>query len=275
MTSLLESEGLSPLISVVDNGGGQDLERMLPPGTRVIRQDRNRGFSGGANSGILDWRERYPSSAYILIGSHDCHVRPDTLNLLLNAAAAHPEYGILAPSLVGREHRLPATRDIRDGVGPVPWVSGTCMLFRRECLDTVRGFDETYGSYCEDADICLRAADAGWLTGVVVRSHGFGLGQAHSEIGDVLGGANKVLLARRRGGMPQFVIAFFGLLEETARSALGVAWPFRPADARARSRLMLVRRSRALARVVKTYRRVRKPRLPGACPDGRCSGSRR
>jgi GT2 family glycosyltransferase len=41
------------------------------------------------------------------------------------------------------------------------------MLVRRQLLDEVGLFDERYFAYCEEADLALRAADAGWETGLV------------------------------------------------------------------------------------------------------------
>ena len=38
------------------------------------------------------------------------------------------------------------------------------MLIRAEVLEEVGLFDETYIAYFEDADLCLRARQAGWLT---------------------------------------------------------------------------------------------------------------
>jgi N-acetylglucosaminyl-diphospho-decaprenol L-rhamnosyltransferase len=46
--------------------------------------------------------------------------------------------------------------------GPTGWLSGSCMLLRREAFEAVGGFDPSYFMYCEDLDLCRRLADAGW-----------------------------------------------------------------------------------------------------------------
>jgi GT2 family glycosyltransferase len=44
----------------------------------------------------------------------------------------------------------------------VDWVTGSCLLVRRECWDDLGGLDGDFFLYYEDVDLCRRAAQRGW-----------------------------------------------------------------------------------------------------------------
>lgn len=44
----------------------------------------------------------------------------------------------------------------------VSWVTGCCLLVRRDCLRDLGGLDEDYFLYYEDVDLCRRARERGW-----------------------------------------------------------------------------------------------------------------
>ncbi len=54
------------------------------------------------------------------------------------------------------------------------WIAGMFMLFRASVYRDIRGFDEFYFMYCEDADICIRMKRAGFkvaLAGHITAIH--------------------------------------------------------------------------------------------------------
>ena len=114
----------------------------------------------------------------LLLLTHDARLRPGALATLLAAAEVRPEFGVLGPALVfagteepfsfggitrsnGTMAHLSERPAAVDGIAPCDWIDGGTMLIRARALERIGGFDERFWSYCEEADLCLRARRGG------------------------------------------------------------------------------------------------------------------
>jgi N-acetylglucosaminyl-diphospho-decaprenol L-rhamnosyltransferase len=184
----------SPYHSVV-----RKLEKIR--GVTIRRFSRNLGFARGVNRGVSSpihskqhrgrpSAPRGPSSDWVLLLNPDVTVEDgfldDVTRFVEKLASADSRAGVvgfrllngdgspqassgpfptLARTLAGLfrprsrrkcTHRPESTRQ------PVDWVTGGCLLVRRDCFRQLGGLDESFFLYYEDVDFCRRAAEAGW-----------------------------------------------------------------------------------------------------------------
>ena len=177
-------------IIVVDNastdGSVQALRRH--PGVRVVALDQNVGFSRGNNAGI-----RASGGELVLLLNNDTLVPGGALDTLVARLDAHPQAAAAGPRLIDAEGRaelsfgpmISPVGELRQktimalharGFGPVSqwveratrtehfvdWVSGACLLVRRDVADRVGLLDERFFLYTEDVDFCASVRAAGW-----------------------------------------------------------------------------------------------------------------
>ncbi len=172
------------VIVVDNNSSGDDVniikEKFGDYVKEIIISKDNLGFSGGNNLGIKYSLKK--GTDFILILNNDTIVEPDFLGLLINKFKLDEQAGIVAPlinyynkpqiiwSAGGKINKIRgagvAYSDklsfINKKASLVEFVSGCCMLIKKEVFQKIEGFDENFFLYNEDTDLCLRVLRTGY-----------------------------------------------------------------------------------------------------------------
>jgi N-acetylglucosaminyl-diphospho-decaprenol L-rhamnosyltransferase len=187
LTSLCAESGeLAVQIIVVDNASTDDSAAMVaerfPQVVLICNQD-NMGYARANNQGI-----RQASGRYVLLLNSDIVLTIGALTGLINFMDAHLNVGACSPRFLTAEgvpqayafgnnpsllyllrrglYRLVRNQPLHDwavdALQYVHWVSGACLLLRREALAQVQGLDEAFFMYFEDVDLCLRIRQQDW-----------------------------------------------------------------------------------------------------------------
>jgi GT2 family glycosyltransferase len=184
-------------VLVIDNASSDASERPARdagPVVKLLCNNTNVGFARAVNQGLAR-----TSGDFVLLLNPDCQLRAGAVEALVAEMLQHPQCAVAGPlvldedgsiqgsvrgdptlltGLFGRSTLLtrmfPASRlarrnvrlDMASEADPtsteVNWVSGACMLARREALEAIGGFDERYFLYWEDADACRRLRNCGY-----------------------------------------------------------------------------------------------------------------
>jgi GT2 family glycosyltransferase len=168
-------------VILVDNGSTDrslDLVKKDFPWVKVIGLETNTGFACGNNIGFES-----SSSEFVATLNNDTIASPGWLQALYDAAKDNSDTGMVASKIyMGKEGRELDSAGMLlypdgmtrqrghgeedkgqfDGIREVLFPSACAALYRHEMLKETGYFDEDFFSYCEDADLGLRAVLAGW-----------------------------------------------------------------------------------------------------------------
>lgn len=229
--------GVELQVIVVDNAssdGTRELVESHFPQARVLTSP-NLGFAYGNNRGL-----EHTLARYMLLLNPDTEILQGDFADLLSALDASPEVGIAGVRQVDGEgvllptmRRFPnALRALGEALaserwpvhpawagervlestaygraGECDWVVGSFLLARREALLAAGLLDERFFLYCEEPDLCLRVARAGWrvryLPRMTIRHHA---GK---------GGVRPRLLAQEAFARRQYARKHFGPVHRT------------------------------------------------------------
>jgi N-acetylglucosaminyl-diphospho-decaprenol L-rhamnosyltransferase len=178
------------VVDSASSDGSVQLVRDQFPRVRLVKLPANLGYGAALNAGLA-----VASSRYVLLMNADAWPQAHALEQLVAFVDSEPRAGIVGPRLVGLDGELqqsvrgfptlwrlateyfflrwvaPRTRILNAFYGAgfdyrsrreAEFLVGAALLVRRELLDEIGGFDESFFMFDEEVDLCYRAAAAGW-----------------------------------------------------------------------------------------------------------------
>ncbi len=171
------------------------------PEFTFVENTGNHGFANGCNTGA-----RQTSGKFILFLNPDTQIQLNALVHLLKIAEEHPEFTILSCRQVNDQgedtkpygyfprlatltsftrvfyrllHKPLAVQTLSSGYTALfpEWVSGSLILISRKKFNSLKGWDEDFWMYYEDADLCKRVRNSGGEIGLlndveIIHNHG-------------------------------------------------------------------------------------------------------
>lgn len=219
--SVLKQREVTFEIIVVDNASHDSSVTLLKEKERLGQiklqlNENNVGF-GRANN----------QAAQIAQGEYLFLLNPDAvcqgnvvLRDMLRFIEMHPSMGLAGTQVIrtrkggysipqttypGQRH---TTLTFNELPGKIAWVIGASMFVRADVFSKVKGFDEAYFLYGEEADLCLRIRKSGYEIGynpVVAVAH---IGGASESVSSV-----KEVWKRKQNGLQLFIKKHYPLIE--------------------------------------------------------------
>jgi GT2 family glycosyltransferase len=183
----LEKPAESEIVTwVVDNGSSDGTMQELPSRfawARFLPIEKNLRYAGGNNRGLAAALAQ--GADFVLFLNNDTEASPGLVRELVAEADRSPAAGFFGPRITDGAGRVWFAggavslwlgwtwheRQSAGGPRDSGYLTGCCLLGRRDVLEKLRGFDEGYYLYAEDTDLCLRARALGRACRFVPKAH--------------------------------------------------------------------------------------------------------
>ena len=197
LSSVLKtSQDLDIEVIVIDNNSRDDSTIMIKnlfPSVILIENKVNLGFSAASNLGL-----KIMKGCYALLLNPDTEIPDGSLQGMLEVMQTNKNLGILGCKIIDPEGHLQRSAfpvpsllcEISDALPKlklekilparftyrcfdnimksaeqpfeVGWVTGACLMIRRETIQDIGLLDENFFLFSEDVDWCIRALKSGW-----------------------------------------------------------------------------------------------------------------
>ncbi|MDP9735445.1 MULTISPECIES: glycosyltransferase family 2 protein [unclassified Curtobacterium] len=189
-TAAASSRDVEVVVADNDSATADALRRVTETaGARFVAVGANLGYGAAVNRAVASLD---PDVRWVLVSNPDVVLSPGALDRLIATAETDGTIGAVGPRLLEPDGAVyPSARlvpSLRTGLGhavfanvwhgnpwtkryrqegdhtvrrDAGWLSGACVLVRRDVYDRLGGFDETYFMYFEDVDLGWRIGRLG------------------------------------------------------------------------------------------------------------------
>jgi len=173
----INKQGIQANILIIDNNSNdktwQKILTLKQQNLTLINNKVNSGFAKAVNQGIRYSSKKFKSSLFLLLNP-DATLDKNCLKTLIKTIQLNHRIGLCSPII-----KNPKNKKIIFAKGQINWtkmntshsfqqegssdyLTGCCLLIKKAVTDKLKGFDERFFLYFEDADFSLRARQAGF-----------------------------------------------------------------------------------------------------------------
>lgn len=193
VNSIIENEKqIKYKIVVVDNSSTNDSVKKLQQieNIHLIVSNENNGFANGNNIGIKYALEQ--GAEYILLLNNDTIITQNAISKMYKKIEEHQEIGIMGARIMYYDEpnkinciggKIDWTKAIavienkdenyeekQEDFKYTEFMTGCCMLIKKEVIERAGYLPEEYFMYYEDVDYCVQVLDSGFKLGICLDS---------------------------------------------------------------------------------------------------------